>query len=396
MKIALLNSFFPPDAAITGTSLAELVPYLRDRWPAAEICVFASAAGYRPTEGGALPGDTEVVRLGVPYGRGGALRRLYQSSMLGRRMAAEAVKWADVIVSLTDPPLLGFWVGRARAKARRPVRWIEWTMDLYPEAFAAAGLIRASNPLYRFIRRSQRRHPPDAWICLGEQQAKAVARMRGVGRKAVILPCGICGPPPEHAEPPAWRQAERRIVLAYGGNLGEAHCPELLGALVEAADPAKFVFHLALYGRYADGMRARLAGRANVAWRDSLNYDDLAAADVHIASLNPRWTHLCVPSKAVTTISLGRPLIYAGEAESDTANMFREAAWIVPSPAGGRYDPQAIRTILEQIEDRALLADKRAQALRLSASLNQAKQAAMQEIADLIFEARSACPSDIQ
>src|SRR3546814_9497641 len=45
----------------------------------------------------------------------------------GRRLAARACAWADAVISLTDPPLQGIWMGRTAR--RRRVRWAEWTMD---------------------------------------------------------------------------------------------------------------------------------------------------------------------------------------------------------------------------------------------------------------------------
>jgi len=384
VKVAFLNSYYPPDAAITGESLAELVSYLRSRDPGLEMRVYAGAATYGAGESKAATTDVEVVRIGPSRRNRGKLGRLMQAVSLGRRMAHEAVAWADVIVSLTDPPLLGVWIGRERERTKRQVRWIEWTMDLFPEAFAAAKLIQKRNLLYRWISSSQRKHAADAYICLGDEQSQALTRLRGVKRPTVVLPCGIADVPANPQSVPAWRQQEHRTVIAYAGNLGEAHCPHFLPALVDAADPEQFAFVFAIYGAHAAAVREQLRGRENIQWPERIGHAELIHADVHAASLHPDWTHTCVPSKAVTTICLGRPLLFAGDPQSDTASMLGRASWILPVPRDGHYDRALLQRTLDEIADREKRSAKMHEARILGEALKVAREKALAQIADLI------------
>ena len=385
VKVAFLNNYYPPDAAITGQSLAELITYLRRRDPRLEMRVYAGAAPYWIGEHKAPNTDVEVVRIGSTRRYRGKLGRLVQSVSVGRRMAREALTWADVIVSLTDPPLVGLWIGRQRARTRRPVRWIEWTMDLFPEAFAAAKLVRKSNPIYRLISASLSKNASDAYICLGERQSRALELLRGVKRPTVVLPSGIVDAPANFQSVPAWRQSEHRIVVIYAGNLGEAHCPHFLPALVDAANPNQFAFLFALHGVHAAMVRERLRDKPNIHWAERVTDDDLAHADVHAASLHPDWTHTCVPSKAVTTICLGRPLLFAGNAQSDTAAMLNRASWVLPVPHDGNYDRAMIRSILDEMADPEKRSLKGREAGMLAETLRVQKGRALAEIADLII-----------
>ena len=385
MKVAFLNTYYPPDAAITGESLAELISYLRRYDPRIEMRVYAGAATYGIGENKGTSTDVEVVRIGRGGRYRGKLGRLVQSISVGRRMADEALAWADVIVSLTDPPLLGLWIGRKRARTKQSVRWIEWTMDLFPEAFAAAKLVRKSNPVYKLISASQRKYVSDAYICLGEEQSKALELLRGVKRPTVVLPCGIVDTPVSSQNVPAWRQTERRIVIVYAGNLGEAHCPYFLPALVDAADPSQFAFLFAIHGVRAPTVHERLRDRTNIHWADRINHAELVHADVHAASLHPDWTHTCVPSKAVTTICLGRPLLFAGDPQSDTVAMLNRASWILPVPRDGVYDRHLIRSILDDIADPEKLSSKVREAKLLAAELRARKGQALADIADFVI-----------
>jgi hypothetical protein len=384
VKVALLNSYYPPDAAITGESLAELVSHLRSRDPRLEMRVYAGAASYGIGEKTGTDTDVEIVRIGPARRYRGKLGRLAQSVSVGRKMADEALAWADVIVSMTDPPLLGLWIGRGRARAKRDIRWIEWTMDLFPEAFASAKLVRTSNPIYRLISASQRKHASDAYVCLGEAQSSALERIRGVRRPTVVFPCGIVDPPAARTDVPSWRQHEHRVVIAYAGNIGEAHCPHFLPALVEAANPDRFAFVFALYGLHAPKIRERLRDRANIHWVDRLGHTELVHADVHAASLHPDWTHTCVPSKAVTTVCLGRPLLFAGASQSDTAGMLGPASWILPVPRDGQYDRHLINSILDEVADPKELSLKVREAQSLADELRARKNQALADIGDLV------------
>ena len=385
MKVAFLNTYYPPDPAITGESLAELVSYLRRSEPRIEMRVYAGAATYGIGKNKGAGADVEVVRIDRAHRYRGKLGRLVQSISVGRRMADEALAWADVIVSLTDPPLLGLWIGRKRARTKRPVRWIEWTMDLFPEGFAAAKLVRQSNPIYRLISASLRKNACDAYICLGEEQAKALEILRGVRRPTVVLPCGIVDPPADSQNVPTWRQIERRIVIVYAGKLGEAHCPHFLPALVDVADPDQFAFVFALQGVHAPAVRERLRDKTNIHWVERISHTELVHADVHAASLLPDWIHTSVPSKAVTTICLGRPLLFAGDPQSDTVAMLSRAAWILPVPRDGNYDRATIRSLLDEMADPEKRSSKGREAGMLAETLRAQKGRALTEIASLII-----------
>lgn len=385
MRLAVLNTFYPPDNAITGQSAAVFVDFLKQQHPEFAIRVYAGAGSY--IQGSDKCDQPQsVIRLGSSGRHKSKFRRLAQSLILGRQMARQAVGWADVILSQTDPPLLGFWLAWYRLFSRRPVAWIEWTMDLFPEAFTAAGIISRRNLIYRALAKFLSRHPADAYVCLGEAQATAVRRLRSASSPIVVLPCGIVTSAIQTAEIPPWRKNENRIVLAYAGNLGLAHCPELLPALLQVADPGKFAFVFALQGEQASKVRARLQEHTNIFWTNHLSHSDLSFADVAIVSLRAQYTDVCVPSKAVSSICLGRPILFAGEPDSDTALMFGDAIWRVPIPPDGRYDESQLLDVLSQITDPAQRISKKRRAREIGADLHEMQSGAFRNLATLITE----------
>ncbi len=379
ISVSIVNRFYPPDPAITGVSAQELAEFLAAEIPEARVHAFASRARY---SGGRVAdhGGIEVTRIRSFYDGSHKLLRLAASLFEGFRLALAATRHADVVISLTDPPLLGLWIGLMRRFRR--FRWMEWTMDLYPEAFAAARLVGRGNPIYRALHRIVRGRLPDRYLALGPQQCEFLGQARGEV-PSFVVPCGIsahnAGPPPD------WRtEFPNHVILAYAGNLGEAHSVEILTALVRRADPQRFRFLLALYGARADAARAALSGAPHVIWRDQVSHADLAHADVHVAMLKPSWTHLCVPSKAVSSICLGRPLLFAGSERSDNWSLLQAAGWLIRERDDATFDESDVDRALAAMASPRELAEKSAQALRLRAELLQDKERAFRDIAQWV------------
>jgi hypothetical protein len=347
--IAIVNRFFPPDTAITGQLACELADFLCKRMPDAKICIVSTGAKYGGGQKKSEEVPHEVRRLRSWYDGKRKLLRLASSLYDGLRLAWIATRNADTVISLTDPPLLGLWVGLlARFRKRR---WIEWTMDLYPEAFAAGGLIGRRHPIFKALVAVMRRFPPTYYICLGPRQHAYIQRARGISTPAFILPCGLTKMEPGPA--PDWRQKHvGKVIVAYAGNLGEAHSLEVLDQLVRRADRTKIAFLFAPYGSKALALRNRLGSQQGVEWRDRIPSEELAHADVHLTCLAAKWTHLCVPSKAVSAICMGRPVLFAGAFESDTWVLLKDASWLISEAQDGSYTPEEIDRVLTQILDR--------------------------------------------
>ncbi len=57
---------------------------------------------------------------------------------------------------------------------------------------------------------------------------------------------------------------------------------------------------------------------------ESMLEEHLNAADMHMISLNKEWNGLVVPSKFFGSLATGKPVIYAGPADSSIASLLRE------------------------------------------------------------------------
>jgi len=383
LRIAILNRFAPPDGAPTAAAAAGLARDLAAALPQAEITLYASCASYGPGAAPALEpmaaAETPTRRVASLYAGKWPPARLIASLLEGRALARRAAREADVVISLTDPPLLSLWVGPACRRWNR--RWIEWTLDRYPDFFAAAGLVSERHPLYRLLARQDAGLSPDAVIGLGKGQLARLAARRGSLPPSVILPVGLTPPHFGETAPP---NPDAPPTLVYAGNLGEAHDPAALAAIVGRADPTRFRFVFAVSGRHAAGLRRTLAGHPAVSWHDRLATADLASAAAHLVSLSGRATHLSVPSKAVTAVCLGRPFLFAGAAEADTWRELGSAGWLIAERPDGTLAPAAIDAALAALSDPAAREVRAAAARALAAGLHRRHAEAVAALAAII------------
>jgi len=74
-------------------------------------------------------------------------------------------------------------------------------------------------------------------------------------------------------------------------------------------------------------LNAQLRDLNHVLIKKDISEVELATIDIHVVSLNDKWTHICVPSKAISAIQKGRPVLFLGSDRSDTWQLINEAGW---------------------------------------------------------------------
>ena len=380
MKVGLINRYYSPNPAITGESACGLVRELERALPDLKVTVYHVDAPYVGGVDGAQPAGELAIIPPVYSGRDKKLR-LLGSLAEGARLARRAVRENDRVITLTDPPLVHAWVSLFSRQYKKP--WVYWAMDLYPQAFAAAGLVGASNPLYRGLKGALKKNPPSFLIALGEQQAEFIQGEFGSNIPYAVLPCGLQNIVPGAV--PAWKTDPEKLYLSYAGNLGEAHDAEFLVDVVECLDPEKHVAVIALYGAKASATLPRIAEHKAGKIVSSVGRAELGQVDVHLVSLLPEWSHVCVPSKAVSAVCAGSAFVFCGDEQADSWHMLQDAGWWLPAHGNREARKRRITEILAQLTPAALAA-KRQRAFELKRHLIAQKQAAYKTLAAWLRE----------
>jgi glycosyltransferase involved in cell wall biosynthesis len=381
-KIAVVNRYYPPSPASTGDLAHELVHQLQDEMPGYEIFVVTTDAPYKGGWREELNITEQVIKSHVFYTGENSILRFVAGFLEGRAMAKIAFREADAVISMTNPPLVNYWMGKfARITAKK---YVEWTLDVFPVAFAKADYVSEMSLFYRYFQKKVGKYAPDFNLFLGEGQREFVHRTFEYQNEYAILPCGIKQTPTGPV--PAWKSnLGDKTVLGYVGNLGEAHSPDHLIELVKAADPSKFQFVFCMYGAKVDAVREELGNHKNISWVENIPDSDLTHMDVHIVSLLPEWTHISVPSKAVSAICMGKPILLLGDGDADNWRMFHDAGWRADVRT---MNAEKIRAVLDEIRVEGALKSKIDAALRITSELQQLQG---QTIKDLAAYLRKNC-----
>ncbi len=353
VRIVLLNQFYPPDVAPTGRYLHDLACALVAKGHA--VTVIASRHAYGG--GGDFEAREEldgvqVIRLsGSGFGRESYLGKIADYTAYVAGLARELARTTrpDLVVALTTPPFLGL-LAKLIADARK-ARHAHWVMDLYPDAMQAHGIVRDALA-YKALQALARRGFAGAStvLTLGPVMAERVSRYVGEGTRVDWVPLWtLDGIAPASDAACAALRVQRgwepeRTVLLYSGNLGLGHrFEEFLDAASELGPTGpRWIFSGNGRGRpIVDQFIAQNPGLP-VRLLPHVPTDELAphlcSADIHLASVDPAWDGLILPSKVQGSFAVGKPVLFVGSAEHEIARWVRESqgGWhVLPGDAKG-------------------------------------------------------------
>ena len=358
--IFFFNRFYWPDETATAQLLGDLAEALAARgWP---VSVIASHPGDAPTPAEEIRNGVRVYRRrGSRRGRtavGGKLAD-YLLFLLGAGwQALLSLRRGDIVVAMTDPPLLGvvLWP----IVTLRRARLLHWAQDIYPEvamALAPRPAVRWALGLLRRPRNFTWRHSAGC-VTLGRDMAGLMVR-NGVApdRVAVVpnwAPRGL-GPPSAQAvqhQRSEWQLAGK-FAVAYSGNLGRVHDLEPVLAVAAALRDAPDIVFLFIgtgprHGSLA--IQAQARGLSNVRFlppqpRAQLSAV-LAAGDLHLVTLRPGCQTVVFPSKLYGVAAVARPMVFIGPRECELAALVRDHAL---GFAFARDDTAAIAACLRRL-----------------------------------------------
>jgi glycosyltransferase involved in cell wall biosynthesis len=381
MRIVFFNRSYWPDTGATGQLLTELAEDL----VASHGCEVTVITGLPIRETQTLPVEEERrgVRIVRAAGTKADPRRFlgratnYMTYFASACLAALRVREADVVVAMTDPPIIGL---AARLAARRSrAKFVFLCEDVFPEVTALLEDFRSEIVDWMLGRIS--RHllgRADAIVALGDTMKARLISGKGAdpSRIAVIHNWADCKALAPGAKDNGFARAHGlrdRFVVMHAGNIGLS---QSFDVIVDAAerlrghDEIRFVLVGDGSKRAAleDDVRAR--GLDNVVFvpyqpRERMA-DSYAAADVFLVTLKPGLSGYIVPSKIYTILASGRPYIAAVEQDSEVVQITREhGCGISVAPGDGAAMADAI---LRLAADRAYAAElgERARAAALS------------------------------
>jgi colanic acid biosynthesis glycosyl transferase WcaI len=305
---------------------------------------YTSGKGAFETDGSGGSITYREISVGPAFSRYRLLRRIAQELRYGRRFTKVAGAFKpDVIISCNDPliakAVFALWAGRKR------VAWVFWLQDLYSIALTNVAVKRSRllAPLGAAMQAIERRLLQSCGSVVSiTDDFKPVLDRWGVDpAKCTVIenwaPLDEVVPRPREGP---WRELMGigdRFLYLYAGTLGLKHNPDVLHALAAKQDGAMVV--VVSEGLGAERLKVLLQEDPldNLLvlpfqpWE--LVADVLGAADVLVVLLQADAGVFSVPSKILTSLCAGRPILAAIPSSNLGARTIQRAeAGIVVAP----------------------------------------------------------------
>ena len=345
MRVCFFNRSYWPDQAATGQLLTELAQDLVSRhgWTATVVAGRALHAS-QEARGNLRLISTEThagVRILRANGTAFDRRRFagraanYLTYFASAMASTSRLGPQDVVVSLTDPPILG--LAALMAARRACARFVFLCEDIFPEVaslledFHNSAVNRTLDRVNRYLLREA-----DAVIALGERMKGRLIEEKGADPSRVHVihnwaDCQAITPgPKDNAFARAHGLADR-FVLMHSGNVGLS---QNLDLLVEAAARLQSRDRLVI-AVVGDGARrqrlqdeALRRGLVNIRFfpyqPKELLHESFATADAFLVSLKPGLEGYIVPSKLYGILASGRPFVAAVDPSCEAATIARD------------------------------------------------------------------------
>ena len=344
-RLLVFNQYYHPGVEATAKLLTALCEAVADEY---EVTVITGRLRehedepHRETRNG-----VEIIRVrSTTYDRAPLHRRAsnYLTYLWHSLRKGLTVPRPDIVVCMTDPPLVGNVALVAARRFRVPLVVI--SQDVFPEIAVALG--RLTNPilvkLLAILTRSYLARA-DRVVAIGTTMAARLAEKGAAPTRLQVIPNWTDPDVITPTERPNTWMTENslagRFVVMHSGNIGHA---QDLGTLIRATTLLRDLELLSVVlvgfgARHAEYelLKERLGADA-VAFlpyqpREILS-QSLSSADVHFVGLGGGLAGYVVPSRLYGIMAAGRPVLVSAEDESETAQLVRDIGCGIVVPPG--------------------------------------------------------------
>ena len=379
MRVLAIYRHFWPDSPPYASMLRSITSHLAS--DGHDVTMLTEQPGYKAADrtmscpAHDMVDDVSVRRLARLPGTGiGMVRRIATALFpvrvvlyaLGRRLRGERF---DVIWTATMPPAingLGVWLAARILNAK----FVYHFQDTYPELQVFTGNWRKNGLLDRTVGWIDRRNARKAAVCitLSEDMADTIAA-RGIDRQKIIVINNfmLAGFGTDVPLPPHLAKPDDVFRIIFAGNVGRF---QGLEAFVDAArllsmERPAIEFMILGEGSALPELKQRAADLPTVRFEGHMPFDAarpvIASADLGLVSIDPSIYRTAYPSKTLTYLGLGVPVLAVVEPESALAHdlIGNDVGWV----ADGNDGPALARSIRKAHDARAGIGAARERAL---------------------------------
>jgi glycosyltransferase involved in cell wall biosynthesis len=348
VHIAFFNRSYYPDTSATGQLLTELCEGLVHEHACRVTVIAGSPLLPSVTDGRSSAGAGLLCReqyngvailraWGTRFPKTCFLNRAtnYVTYFLSACLAGLKLRRPDVVVALTDPPIIGLAALLAARRFGAPL--VMSFQDIFPEVarlledFQSEAVNRVLHQVTCFLAR--RAHVN---VVLGETMRRRLIEGKGAdAERTIIIPnwadCSAITPAAKYNAFSRDAGLSEHFVVMHSGNIGLSQGLEHLvraAAMLQEYSDIRVAFvgegaRKAALMREVEERRIRNVVFLPFAPKEKLR-ESFATADVFVISLKKGLAGYIVPSKLYGILAAGRPYVAAVEAESEVAEISRK------------------------------------------------------------------------
>lgn len=354
-SVLIINRVYPPTRGATGRLLQDLAHALDQSGWKVTILTTSDKAGLDFQQNITVKRIKGNTYYKTSFGYIFTWFRLF--------FAALSISRHDVLITLTDPPLL-LIIGRIVSKLKN-MPHIHWCHDLYPDLFKALGVKLPqfiTNSLMKMSRRAFKKCHKVVVVgrCMADRLSKTGVPIDKIQMIANwtdfeviaptsngnhrLLPVDLTGVAKKPEE--MFRDDSPKFRVLYAGNIGRAHPMRSVieaAALLREYKEIEFVF---VGDKHVHSILARERGRRHLENIKFMPYqpleklrDVMESGDIHLVTMRHETKGMLVPCKFYSGLTVGRPTIFVGPENSEVGYIIKEyhAGKIIPNS-----NPQAL------------------------------------------------------
>lgn len=348
-SILIINRTYPPDFGATGQMAFDLVRNLSKNGHRVGILTTGAPAGTEKS------GHITIHR--VKSGKNH--RKWYGFFVLWLKlwMKSSGLKHYDIVISLTDPPMLSM-IGDKIAKKNK-ARHIHWCHDVYPDLFEPLGVKIPHFILSKIqVKSRQVMKKCDTIVTVSHCMAKHLDKTGVTNSDIRTIPNWSATEfhhqrkrkthKAEKKNKPILRDDSAKFRILYAGHIGRSH---VVKPIIDACEILKdnneieftFVNQKDAHETLSEERSKRELGNLKLVPLQPLHNiaPIIENGDIHLVSMKEDVEGLLLPCKFFAALAVARPVIFVGPKNNDIADIittYKMGSIISPDDAQGLAD----------------------------------------------------------
>jgi len=333
-RLLVLNQYYWPAVEATGQLLSQLCAGLAEDFDVTVVTGVVPGTG----PGKERHDGVDIVRVAsTAFDRRRLVLRAtnYSTYLAQSLVTALRAERPDVVLCMTDPPVIADVALLVSRRFGAPLVVI--SQDVFPEV--AVELKRLDNPVVVAALRYAIRfylQRADRVVAIGETMRTRLAEKGADPGNVVVIPnwVDVDALTPRERDNDWAREHELvdPFVVMHSGNIGHA---QNLDSLIRSATFLRDLDDLRIVLIGGGARRQELKDLARLLEVEQVRFfgyqprevlpESLSSADIHVVGLAKGLSGYVVPSRLYGILAVGRPVIVAADAESETAQVVQEA-----------------------------------------------------------------------